>query len=148
MLEFKHLSLKYLSEIMSIEREVFAFPWSAAMMKDSLQAAHCESWGIFLDNKLIGFGVLSVVLDETELLDLVVCKELQGQGYGAALLDHLLMEAKRAQAQSIHLEVRLSHKAAIALYTKKGFKEMGRRRDYYPLGSDKREDAILMSMKL
>jgi ribosomal-protein-alanine N-acetyltransferase len=135
---------------MAIEREVFAFPWSAAMMRDSVQAAHCEAWGAFLpEGSLIGYGILSVVLDEAELLDLAVAKAQQRKGFGEQLLNYLLAQAQDAGAESVYLEVRLSHEAAQNLYKKAGFVQVGKRRDYYPLpNSEQREDAVLMSIKL
>lgn len=42
------------------------------------------------------------------------------------------------------LEVRVSNGAAIALYDQLGFKQVGRRKQYYPDG----EDAILMNKDL
>ena len=43
------------------------------------------------------------------------------------------------------LEVRGSNKAAMELYTKLGFREVGRRRGYYSKGG---EDAVLMDLDL
>jgi ribosomal-protein-alanine N-acetyltransferase len=45
------------------------------------------------------------------------------------------------------LEVRASNEAAISLYRKMGFSDIGLRRDYYP-AEDGREDAILMGREL
>jgi RimJ/RimL family protein N-acetyltransferase len=44
-------------------------------------------------------------------------------------------------ASSVYLEVRLSNISAIKLYEKLGFREIGRRSNYYP---DSKEDALVM----
>jgi hypothetical protein len=44
-------------------------------------------------------------------------------------------------ASSVYLEVRLSNITAIKLYEKLGFREIGRRSNYYP---DSKEDALVM----
>jgi ribosomal-protein-alanine N-acetyltransferase len=45
------------------------------------------------------------------------------------------------------LEVRASNASAIALYEKRGFAEVGLRRNYYPTAKGS-EDAILMALDL
>ncbi|MEX2365017.1 MAG: GNAT family N-acetyltransferase, partial [Pseudohongiellaceae bacterium] len=59
----------------------------------------------------------------------------------------LLQLARELHTDSIYLEVRPSNQAAIRLYEKTGFKEIGIRPDYYP---DKfgREDALVMALTL
>ena len=51
-------------------------------------------------------------------------------------------------AQWLWLEVRASNTAALSVYRQRGFAEVGRRRDYYPLDNSRREDAIVMSLNL
>ena len=50
--------------------------------------------------------------------------------------------------QSIFLEVRVSNEPAIRLYEKLGYEQVGLRKDYYPLTSGGREDAIVMKKRL
>ncbi len=45
------------------------------------------------------------------------------------------------------LEVRATNRAALALYTRQGFIEVGRRHGYYP-AHEQREDAIVMAREL
>jgi len=64
---------------------------------------------------------------------------------GAALLDHVLQEARRRKANAAFLEVRSANHAAQALYEKSGFRAIARRANYY---SDPREDAVVMTLNL
>ncbi len=52
-------------------------------------------------------------------------------------------EAREGGVETFYLEVRPSNAAALRLYQRMGFEEIGRRRAYYPAGSA-REDAIVM----
>jgi ribosomal-protein-alanine N-acetyltransferase len=149
---FKLLTLNDLTQIMAIERQAeTAARWSATVMRDSLLAAHTQVWGIMLDGseQLIAFGVLSVVIDEAEILTLAVDPTFYRQGYGEKLLSHLIHIAKSKKAESLYLEVRTSNSAALELYKKAGFQETGRRKNYYETDDPKiKEDAILMSLSL
>ena len=56
------------------------------------------------------------------------------------------LAADRADGvRTVHLEVRRSNQAAIALYRQLGFEQVGERRGYY---RDNGEDALLMSLSL
>ena len=143
---FRRLTIDDLAEVMAIERPAFEHPWSAAMMRDSLRDAHQQGWGLFEDNgKMVGFGVLSIVMDEAELLAMSVDPTMQGQGYGEALLGFLIERAKKAEAEQLFLEVRQSNDPANGLYRKMGFDTVGERRGYYPgARQHERENAALM----
>ncbi|MDF2940306.1 MAG: rimI [Gammaproteobacteria bacterium] len=149
---FKLLNLNDLTQIMAIERQASsAARWSASVMRDSLLAAHSQVWGIVLDGmeKLVAFGVLSVVIDEAEILTIAVDPALYRQGYGEKLLGHLIHIAKSKKAETLYLEVRASNSPAIELYKKAGFQEIGLRKNYYDTDEPQvKEDAILMSLKL
>ena len=147
--EFKRLGINDLSIIMSIARDAFMLPWSAAMMRDSLLAAHTQVFGMFDDaGHIIGFVVFSIVLDEIELLSMAVNPDYQKQGYGRSLLGHVISQAKKNKTESIFLEVRHSNTRALNLYQKEGFKVIGERKAYYPVEDMQktREDAVLLSL--
>lgn len=148
LLQFRPLTVEDLTEMMEIERLAFDKPWSASMVRDCLQAAHCQVWGVCEGKRLIGFGILSVILDEAELLAMSVDPNFQGQGFGTQLLNFLIGRAVKAHAENLFLEVRVSNDAAVAVYTKAGFEMQGKRKDYYPHTRHGREDACLMSLDL
>ena len=77
-----------------------------------------------------------------------VAPNAQGKGLGQRLLQAFLSQLPE-QTEQVHLEVRVSNRAAQRLYARQGFVEVGRRKAYYALmnaeGSAGREDALLMS---
>ena len=66
------------------------------------------------------------------------------KGVGTAIVEALIQEAKRQGAEFISLEVRPSNRAAVGLYTKLGFAEEGRRRNFY---TDPAEDALILTRR-
>lgn len=64
------------------------------------------------------------------------------RGVAGKLLDVFLRFARANHLAFLTLEVRPSNAAAIALYTRFGFRETGRRRNYYDLP---REDALILT---
>jgi ribosomal-protein-alanine N-acetyltransferase len=77
-----------------------------------------------------GFALGRVVAGEAELLLLAVRREAQGRGIGQRLLDRFARDAYSRGARALHLEVRDGN-PAMHLYLRKGFHEVGRRRNYY-----------------
>jgi ribosomal-protein-alanine N-acetyltransferase len=94
---------------------------------------------------VVGFAVAVLVAGEAEIESIAVASGHQRQGIGALLLDALLDALQAAGALAIGLEVRESNRAAAALYARAGFREVGRRRDYY---RDPAEDAVLMRLEM
>jgi ribosomal-protein-alanine N-acetyltransferase len=102
--------------------------------------------------KIVGYALLMMVLDEAHLLNLSIAKAHQKQGLGRMLLEHMIKIAQTHKATNLFLEVRTSNVAAIALYENIGFNEMAIRRGYYPADpkhfKNGREDAILMGLAI
>lgn len=130
--------------IMEIEKRGHAFPWSEGNFKDGLEHSY---YMVVMeqDKKIIGYGVVQIILDEGHLLNITIDPTLNGRGLGRELLLHLLDYA-RNHTDTLFLEVRPSNQRAIALYQTSGFNEIGLRRNYYPAKGGGREDAVLMAI--
>lgn len=87
---------------------------------------------------LLGFLTGCCILDEAEITNVAVSPECRRMGIAGLLLDAFFAEVGNA---SVFLEVRESNAAAIALYQKYGFSQIGMRKRFY---SDPVEDALLM----
>jgi len=122
------------------------FPWSLRQFEESFGSDHF-GWGAERAGRLQGFALLSQILDEATLLNIVVHPELRRQGLGRNLLLTALAGLSLRGAARCFLEVRVSNARAIALYRSLGFRVDGKRRDYYPAATG-REDALLMSRDL
>ena len=122
--------------------------WSQGIFEDCLGVGY-ECWGAVWEDKLVGYGILSVAAGESHLLNLAVDPDCQGHGVGTTLLEFLLVAAANQRAECMFLEVRPSNRVAQSLYMRAGFSEFGRRRGYYPNGPNgKREDALIFCRRL
>ncbi|MFM2435542.1 MAG: hypothetical protein RL063_1523 [Pseudomonadota bacterium] len=144
--QLRPMRMEDLDTVMAIEPHIYSHPWTRGNFSDSLNAGH-SAWVLAQDNKIIGYALLMLVLDEAHLLNLSIAKTYQKQGLGRFLLEHMLDISKKYQAVNMFLEVRASNVSALALYENMGFNEMAVRRNYYP-ATNGREDAILMGLAL
>lgn len=135
-----------LDAVLRIEREVHAHPWTPGNFSDALRSKYqCKVFES--DGSMLGYAVLMLAVDESELLDIAIDAARQRQGWGQRLLDEMMALARHFGMRRMVLEVRASNRAAIALYRKAGFRDIGLRRDYYQ-AENGREDAILMGREL
>ena len=135
---------EHLPQLTALERICFpADPWSESVYQAALDN---PAVAILLaqgeDGTLLGYAVLSTVLDEGNLDNIAVAPEARRQGIADALLSALTAFGREHLA-CLMLEVRASNAPAIALYEKHGFAAVGRRKNYYDAP---REDAILMTL--
>jgi len=135
-----------LDAVAAAEARIYAFPWTRGNFADSLAAGH-GAWLMQQDGHMVGYAVLTQVLDEVHLLNISVLPELQRRGRGSALLVHVVSQARLHAATRMLLEVRPGNLAGLGFYRRHGFVEIGRRRDYYP-AHEGREDAIVMARDL
>ncbi len=134
-----------LPQVTALEERCFpADPWSESVFQAALASPNTA---VLLaqgeDGAILGYAVLSVVLDEGNLDDIAVAPEARRCGVADALLATLTRYGRDTLA-FLTLEVRASNLPAIALYEKHGFVPVGRRKDYY---NAPKEDAILMTLE-
>ena len=129
--------------VIDIENQAYQYPWTKTIFQDCLQVGYC-CWVLERDDILVAYGVMSVAVGESHLLNLCVHPDYQSIGLGKALLMHLLELALEHNAYMTFLEVRPSNFAAIKLYFDNGFDEIGVRRNYYPAKVG-REDALILA---
>lgn len=144
--QLRPMQMADLDALMAIEPTIYTHPWTRGNFSDSLNSGY-SAWVLEANQKIIGYALLMMILDEAHLLNLSIVKDQQKQGLGRYLLEHMLQIAKNHQAANMFLEVRPSNISAIALYEKLGFCEVALRRGYYP-AQDGREDAVLMGLAL
>jgi [ribosomal protein S18]-alanine N-acetyltransferase len=143
---FRPMAERDVSEVLSIDRCAYEFPWTEGIFRDCLRVGY--SCRVLERYRIIqAYGVMSVAAGEAHLLNLCVRPDLQGQGLGKKVLLHLVDLARRAGVDTMFLEVRVSNAAAINLYTSSGFGEVGMRRAYYPARRG-REDALVLARAL
>lgn len=124
-----------------IEAVCFREGWSKPMLEESFSAPWSRFWGAEEGGRLFGYGVMSVIAGEGEILRIAVLKGFRRRGTGRKLLEAMVTDARNQGAGAMTLEVRESNATARRLYISAGFREEARRREYY---RNPREDAIIM----
>ena len=135
-----------LAMVSDIERRSYEFPWSHGVFRDCLLAGYRSSV-LIRDERVAGYGILSIAAGEAHILNLCVDPEFRSLGYGERLLDAMLGQARAASVDEVLLEVRPSNKTALALYRKRGFFQVAKRPAYYQ-SHQGREDAAVLAKKL
>lgn len=131
--------------VAALEALAFSTPWQADTFRTLLERPGAELHVLDSDGELAGYAVLWCILDQGELANIAIREQDRGLGLGGVLLDHVLEVARGRGVKSLFLEVRESNTAAAALYETRGFREIGRRRDYY---ERPREDARVLEKRL
>ena len=132
----------HLAGVAELERMCFSAPWNEAMLEEELYndtASFIVAEGE--DGQVLGYAGLHVILDEGYIDNVAVRPTCRRQGIADRLLD-VFCRFGQANLAFLTLEVRPSNTAAVALYEKHGFREDGRRKDYY---ENPKEDALLLT---
>lgn len=137
-----------LKAVLAIEKQNYEFPWSEAIFKDCFGVPGYRLW-ICEDanDRIIGYCILSIIVDEAHIMNVSVSPDWQGQGIGRKMLEHMIAYAK-TKAEKMLLEVRPLNISAIKLYKSLGFREIGIRKNYYPAKNNGREDALMLELAL
>lgn len=96
------------------------------------------------DGTLAGYAGTWHILEEAHITTIAVDKNFRRRKFAEALLRRIIEDCYKEKIKYITLEVRVSNKAAINLYTKYGFSSFGTRKGYY---QDNNEDALIMWTK-
>ncbi len=119
-------------------------PWTAAEFEGFL----ADPLAFLLVEGDAAFLLGRAVAGEAELLTLAVAPEARGRGLGIRLVSRFLYQARLRQAGAALLEVAADNAAALALYARAGFVEVGRRRGYYRLPDGRAVDALVLRRAL
>ena len=139
------MTADHLDEVAELERICFSVPWSRNMLAEELDNL-LSAFLVALDDndRVVGYAGVQVILDEGYITNVAVRPECRRQGIAGKLLQVFLDFAKANHLAFLTLEVRASNYDAIALYGSRGFRSVGRRKNYY---EHPKEDAIIMTLE-
>ena len=137
------MTADHLDEVAALERACFSNPWSRDMLAEELEN-DLAAFLVALDEQgaVAGYAGLQVILDEGTITDIAVRPDCRRRGVAGKLLQVFLDFAQGSGLAFLTLEVRASNYDAIALYGSRGFRSVGRRKNYY---EHPPEDAIIMT---
>ena len=135
----------HVAQIAELEKRCFSDPWSEKSIAYEL-TLRISYWLVALDGETVaGYIGSQSVMGESDMMNVAVSPDYRRQGIGEALVKTLCDDLKAQGNTCITLEVRVSNAPAVALYEKLGFREVGRRPNYY---HNPKEDALIMRKEL
>lgn len=121
--------LEDIHAIYKLEMNVLKQSLGESFLLSELELNPFSVYYVVENNKeIIGYLGLRVIDNNAEMLNFVIKKEHQNEGYGTKLLDNAILENN---LQEISLEVRKSNKQARRFYEKRGFLKSHIRENYY-----------------
>lgn len=120
------------ARVAALDAELFGpAAWSEALVEAEL--THARLVVARDGTEVVGYAAWSDSTEDAELLRIGVAQERQGRGIGAMLLEAFIAGC---EAERLLLEVATTNLAALTLYRRHGFEDLGVRRGYYADGSD------------
>ncbi len=144
-LEIRLAEGRDLTAVEKIERESFLEPWSRLSFRQSLYDPGCLFLVAEGEEKVLGYAIGWIVIDELHIGNLAVHPQKRGEGIGKRLLTALISRGVKKGCKLATLELRKSNQIALNLYAKEGFRPVAVRRNYY---RRPKEDAIVMIKEL
>jgi ribosomal-protein-alanine N-acetyltransferase len=132
-----------LDQVMELEKAIFPYPWRRSFFLADINRPQGLSVVAEEDGVILGYAV-AWGIEETHLANLAVSEDERGKGVGGRLLDEVMAFARRSNAVSIYLEVRVSNTIARKFYADRGFVPTYLRKGYYENG----EDAVIMEREV
>lgn len=126
----------------------FARPWDAHEFERMLCERSTETHALWRNGALQGFILSRKAGDEAEILTVVLAPPARGGGLGHRLLREHLSQLASSGVRSVHLEVDEGNAAALRLYARHGFRQVGERTGYYARADGRRATAFTMTASL
>ncbi len=129
----------------------FAFGWSKIDFESYLTDPHVIADGAVTEGakgRLGGFILSRLLPPDAEVLTFAVDPARRGAGLGSMILDKHLENLERGGARLVFLEVADDNAAAMSLYGRAGFKEIGRRENYYQRANGERHAAVNLRLEM
>lgn len=135
-----------------LHQEDFVRPWSggefsALLEQDTVFGFTGREIGAG-NSPPAGFVLARLAAGEGEILTITVARAHRRRGLGWLLMDAVLRELHAERAEALFLEVDEANTPALALYRRLGFREVGKRPQYYETREDGRRGALVMRRDL
>lgn len=129
----------------------FSKPWNSSAFTTLLQQPGVKGW-IYENPTPSGFILVRAVAEEAEILTFAVSPKDRRREIGKLLLNTACSTLREAGISFLFLEVSTENLAALALYRKLGFAQVGKRAAYYDEdtggGAQTSSDAIVMRLDI
>lgn len=145
----KHIGIRRADEkdirrVLEIENLSFNTPWTPGFFKHELSNPVSYFYILEIQDKLAGYVIFWIFKSEAHVANIAIHPEYRRKSYGGQLLNWVFQFCRKRGVETISLEVNEMNSAALQLYTKTGFKQVGKRVEYY----EHRYDALILTKTL
>ena len=142
MRNIRKMAAEDISQVETIEKQLFSLPWSEKSFLDALRTPEnvylvCEEDGV-----IAGYCGMWTVFGEGNITNMAVGPDFRRRGIAEQLMNEMERLGRDMGVDDFFLEVRESNDAARGLYEKTGYKNIGVRKRFYERPV---EDAVVMS---
>jgi [ribosomal protein S18]-alanine N-acetyltransferase len=134
--------------IAALHAASFRRGWSEQEVETLLIDRAVIAHRVTIANKVSGFIMSRKAADEAEILSVAVNTRQRGRGLARSLLTLHLRRLAGLGARTVFLEVDENNTPALRLYDRAGFREVGRRPNYYPAAGGKTATALVLRRDL
>jgi len=135
-----------------LHREDFIRPWSSGEFAELLAERTVFGFAAFETGNAkagpMGFVLARLAAGEAEILTVAVARSHRRQGLGRQLMEAVLRRLHALRAEALFLEVDETNLAAIALYRRLGFRDVGKRPAYYDTTDGRKANALVLRRDL
>ena len=89
------MAIEDLNQIKDFLKEDFDDFWNASILKSELENSNSQYYVAKENNEIIGFAGFLVLIDSTEITNIVVKKNKRGNGISKLLLEQLINETTK-----------------------------------------------------
>lgn len=137
-----------LPAIAALHAQCFAQAWNEEFLGRLLAHPGAVAFLAVEQAALAGFVLVRAAGGEAEILSLGVGRDMRRRGLGSELIRAACLRAWEAGVLEVFLEVSVENAAARGLYGRLGFREVGRRPDYYEDAVGAARDALVLRRAL
>ncbi len=140
-----------LARMADIHAVSFARPWNEADIARLLAGKGTTALVARIEGDgsagAVGFVITRIAADEAEIITIATDPARRRSGAARELLHAAIRELQRERIARLFLEVDEKNAAALSLYRKLGFRQVGQRKGYYGSGKDA-SGALVMELDL
>lgn len=140
MFKIRNIEKTDIPTLVSLEEELLKETVGEEMLASELHNKFARFYVATHNDKVIGYLSCWMVEGTVDIINVVIDKNYQHQGYGQALFLEMEKDAKKDNCTEIMLEVKENNSQAIKFYLKQGYEQISIRKNYY----QDRTNALIM----
>lgn len=126
------MTIEDIEEVVRLEENIFGESLGYDMIKNEITAHDFAHYYVYEQkDEIIGYIGLWINDDVGQVVNFLIRKDYQRQGYGKRLMTHAMNIFKSHEVSVISLEVRETNLGAILFYENFGFEISYKRKQYY-----------------